>query len=154
MVTVFSCSMWSPLHRMPSFPNWSCVDIPQAAVLQALIQHGSVPQSPSFSGTPHRKQLPQTSCCTAGSSIAACGDLLHMVPAGCRGTACTSTGLSWASGNFCYMLGAPPAFLLGACRSVSSHFLTLLTLARFTEITIRFSFLFVSRIIYPKSISE
>ena len=45
---------------------------PWAAALQALLQHGSVPQGPSFrnlsSRDSHKWQLPQPSCPSAGSS--------------------------------------------------------------------------------------
>ena len=89
---------------------------------------------------PHSQQLPQPSCLTAGfslqtaapaqcapwavppsglihcyttdSSMAACGDLLHMLPMACRGTACSTTGLSWAEGCCCSVPRAPPALLL------------------------------------------
>lgn len=50
-------------------------------------------------------------CCTTVSSRVACGDLHRIVPMHCRGTACSTVGLSWASGNF-FMPGAHPAFLL------------------------------------------
>lgn len=88
---------------------------------------------------PHRWQLPQTSystavvstscssglgllqlqppwghihCCTMGSSMAACGDLLCLMPMGCSGTGCSTMGLSSAVGSFCSGPGAPPAILL------------------------------------------
>ena len=34
-------------------------------------------------------------CCTVGSSMAARGDVFHVVPVGRRGMACSSVGLSW-----------------------------------------------------------
>jgi len=46
-----------------------------------------------------------------GSSVAAWGDLLHVVPMGCKGTACSSVGLSWAAGSCCSLPGAPPVLL-------------------------------------------
>jgi len=51
-------------------------------------------------------------CCTMGSSMAACGDLLHTVPMGSRGTVCSTMGLSWAAGIFYSTSGAPPALIL------------------------------------------
>ena len=53
-------------------------------------------------------------CCSVGSSITALGYLLLVVPIGCRGTACSSMGLSQAVGNFCTAPGAAPALLLSA----------------------------------------
>lgn len=43
--------------------------------------------------------------------LAACGDPLYVVPRGCRGTASSSIGFSWAAGNFCSASGAPLAAL-------------------------------------------
>ena len=39
------------------------------------------------------------------------GDLLPMVPMGCRGTTCFIMGISCAPGNFCSTPGASPALL-------------------------------------------
>lgn len=73
----------------------------------ALLQHRPHRQPPS--GHIH--------CLTAGSSMAACGD----VPMGCRGTACPIMGLFWAPGDFSKP-GTPPALCLHwpfGCRAVS-----------------------------------
>jgi len=51
-------------------------------------------------------------CCIMVSFMAACGDLLHMVPMGFRGTGCSTIGLSWAAGKFSSMPGASPALIL------------------------------------------
>jgi len=52
-------------------------------------------------------------CCSlGGSSMAAWGDLLHTAPMGCRETACSSVGLSWAAGSFCSLPRAPSDLLL------------------------------------------
>ena len=40
------------------------------------------------------------------------GSLLCLVPISCRGTACSTMGLSWAAGSCCSMSGAPPALTL------------------------------------------
>ena len=112
----------APSHWKPSFSNCSHVSFPQTAALPALLQHGSIswgqffrhcstwvptggsspsPLAPllscicSYGGSPWA--VPPSGlihCCTMGSSMAACGDLLHMVPIGCRGTACSTIGHS------------------------------------------------------------
>lgn len=46
MVTLLPCFIWGPSHRVPSFPNWSCMDFPQ--LLQNFLQHELVQWSPSF----------------------------------------------------------------------------------------------------------
>lgn len=55
-----------------------------------------------------------------------------MVPVGCRGTACSTMGLSWTAGNHCssleHLLPSVCANL-GACRAVSLTFLTSLSLS-------------------------
>ena len=47
-----------------------------------------------------------------GSYVAACGNLLYLVPMGCSGRACSITSLSYAAGNFCSVTGASPFSLL------------------------------------------
>ena len=42
------CPTWGTSHQMPSFPNSFHIGFPQAVALQALLQHGSVPQGPSI----------------------------------------------------------------------------------------------------------
>jgi len=58
-----------------------------------LSHHGLIPTDAdptqgSPAGVLHRLQPPSglIYCCTMGSSMAAWGDLLHVVPVGCRGT--------------------------------------------------------------------
>lgn len=41
-----------------------------------------------------------------------CGDLLNVVPVGCKGTTCPTVGLSWTAGICCSAPGAPLVFLL------------------------------------------
>lgn len=64
-----------PSYRMTSFLTGSCVGFPQAAVLPALLKHGSVPQAHSSATAPHephREKLSQPSFPTSGcSSLAA-----------------------------------------------------------------------------------
>ena len=55
-------------------------------------------------------------CCPVGSSMATCGDLLCMMPMGCKGTACSTMGLPWAAGS------PPSALTLGAAEPLLSHF--------------------------------
>ena len=50
-------------------------------------------------------------CCTMGSFLGAHEYLLCVVLMGCRGTACSSMGLSWDAGSFCSLPGEPPALL-------------------------------------------
>lgn len=67
--------------------------------------------------------------CTVGSSTAACGNLFHMVPVGCRGTACPTMGLSMSLSEL--LLGAwDTAFCtyLGVCRAASLSFSSPLSL--------------------------
>lgn len=60
-------------------------------------------------------------CCTVGSSMAA-WDLLCVASTGCRGTASSSTGLSWAARGFCSAHGSPPALTLLAARLLLPRF--------------------------------
>ena len=55
----------------------------------------------------------------------------HAVPVGCRGTVCSSMGLSWAAGNFCSVPGAPPALNLvdAGLLLIFSHSSLLLTVS-------------------------
>ena len=53
-----------------------------------------------------------------GSSIAARGDLLCVVPVGCRETACSSMGLSWAAGA---SAAHPEHLLLSSCTDLGAH---------------------------------
>ena len=53
-------------------------------------------------------------CCPSGSSVASRADLLHAVLMGCRGTACSSVGLSWAARCYWSASCPPPALILGA----------------------------------------
>jgi len=53
-----------------------------------------------------------------GSSIAARGDLLCVVPVGCRETACSSMGLSWAAG---VSAAHPEHLLLSSCTDLGAH---------------------------------
>jgi len=57
-------------------------------------------------------QLRLLKASSAAALWAACGDLLHLVPVGCRKTACSAMGLSWAAVSSCSGPGAPPALLL------------------------------------------
>lgn len=50
--------------------------------------------------------------CTPCSFMAACGDLLYLVPKCWRATACSSIDLSQAAGNFCCTLGALSVLLI------------------------------------------
>lgn len=85
-----SAIVWVPSCDMPSVPNGSNVGLPQSADLQTLLQQGFIPWGPSmrsklFEPGFHVRQLPQTFCSTVHSSIAACGDLLCVVPHGLQG---------------------------------------------------------------------
>lgn len=71
-VVTLSPFYMSPSHEMLSFPSRSCTGFPQAAVVQVLLQHGSLSQGLPFSTTvlhtgPHRWQLLQP-CSAMGSS--------------------------------------------------------------------------------------
>jgi len=67
---------------------------------------------------------PSKHCSNTGLTLQA---LFCVVPKGCMETACSTMGLSWASGNCCTAPGAPPAPFcadLGGCRAASLQFLT------------------------------
>lgn len=49
-------------------------------------------------------------CCSFLPALP-CGIVLHAVPSGCRGTACSTMNLSWAVGNFYSAPGASSALL-------------------------------------------
>lgn len=76
-----------------------------AAPQASRLKMGSSPQAAasvdcSCGGSPWGVPLPGLFyCCNADSSITAQGDLLHVVPVGCRGTACSTMGLLWTAGN-------------------------------------------------------
>ena len=78
-------------------------------------------------------------CCPMGSSVATCGVLFHTVPVGCRGTACSSVGFSWAAGSCCCVPGAPPALALVPERLLLSHFLVLFQLLLCSNFSLDFS---------------
>lgn len=63
-----------------------------------------------------------TAACTMGSSMAAHGDLLCVVPVGYRGIVCSTVDLSWPARNFCFMPGAPPALLLHRLCRLQGYF--------------------------------
>jgi len=112
-------------HGMLSAAD-SPMGFPQAAALPTPLQRGSVPWGPAFRSVLFQHRAPQPllglsigcgsfsciHCCPLGSSMAASRALLCMVPMGCRGTAFSTMGLSWAAGNFCSMPGSHPAVLL------------------------------------------
>jgi len=103
MVTLCPYSTWGPSHGLLSFASWSHMDLPQAAALQALLQHISVPQGPSFrscsSTDPYGQQLSQTSCsprtplhrCSSGPVL-----FLEGFSMGCSLLHTTSTAALWA----------------------------------------------------------
>jgi len=104
------CSNTAPYHRAHcsgTAPHRS----PWAAAPARVIPTGVPTDCTSFS-------------CHMDSSMAAQRDLLRAVPTGCRGMACSSVGLSWASGSCCCVPRFPTALLctnLGAYRTVLSR---------------------------------
>jgi len=56
--------------------------------------------------------MPSGTFLCGGSHTDVHGDLLSVVPMGCKGTTCPTVGLSWTAGNCCSAPGAPPVFLL------------------------------------------
>ena len=83
------CSSTGP-HRQssPSPPTPLQAPCHGLQLHPGLFLEGS-PWAVPLSGLIHR--------CTVGFSMAGCGDLLHAMPMGCRETACSSVGLSWAA---------------------------------------------------------
>jgi len=124
---VKSCSNMAPYHG--THPSESTpAGSPQAA---------APPRPPVPSQAPlHGLQLQPRSCSCRGSSGAAASFqccsldfsmtslevLLCVMPMGCRGTACSSMGLSSAAGNFCSTSGAPPALTLQYAGLFLFHF--------------------------------
>ena len=84
-------------HPSGTAPQGSLtVQLPGSARRAAAPARAAAP-----SGRTHRR--------TAGSPVAALGDLLRAVPVGCGGTARSSVGFSRAAGSRCRVPGAPPA---------------------------------------------
>lgn len=82
--------------------------------------------SPTSTGTLRGLWTPSNyiHCCTGGSSVAAGGQLLCIVPTDCRDTACSSMGLSWAAGSVCSPPAPSPALLLHSPWCIQSFFYT------------------------------
>ena len=92
----------------PSCPTADCSSWAKALAWGAPCRDSSWAVTPL--GIVHR--------CTVGSPMDTHGDMLHMMPLGCRGTACSSMILFWASGSSCSAPGILPASSytdLGVC---------------------------------------
>jgi len=115
-VPLCPCSTWAPLHGLQLRPGaCSCGGSPWAAA-------SSRPHPPAPPGAPPPMGGLQR------------GDLLHGGPMGCRGTACSTRGLSLHSpqGNCCCLPAAPPALLRrspGGLQGCFSHAFTILSLS-------------------------
>lgn len=97
-------------HRSGAVPGGGSSPGPSAAPRAALLG----PEPSACRVSPGRIR-----CGTGSSSVAVRGDGLRATPAGCRGTACSTTGLCWAAGSCCSARGAPPLALTRCCRAAS-----------------------------------
>ena len=80
---------WSPLHGLQLHPGATPVGASMGCA--SFMPHPLLPH---------------------GVLHAAHGDLLCVVHMGCKGTACSTMGLSWSAWSFCSTCGTSPAFLL------------------------------------------
>lgn len=104
---------WGPSHGMLSFLNWFYVSFPQAAGLQELLQHGSIPWGPSVRANCSKMGPPQESAPARPPDPA--WDSLHGLQ--CGKSAGGQPAPTWAltQGNFCsgtWSTSSPPSLLL------------------------------------------